>query len=519
MCSLNSFPAPPPRGHVTLCEVDGHLLAAPSSGPDISNYTNKIAAYPAFQVQRDVQRPSSARESVQTAFLPGRENVWKRAITAWYDHGLINALEELTGNKARRAVGLVSFLPRIVLKYLQWLRSLHSSFYPHLILSNEDLIEEFSTQTDWKQGKIRAFAWHPHVIKFAIALHDDSVKILIANNRLSPILKYREQRGICDLSWRPYSASTLAVACLSGIAVWNVDPTSVVTRLSATYVQWLSYPGHSPVTCVQWDPRGKLLLSSSPRDSTMIIWDVASLASVPLRCVRGGGVSLIRWSPDGQRVFVATPTTTFRVWETHTWTNDSWFGSGRCHAACWSPDGNILLTSMRDEPLVYSVTFSNAPSGSGDLVGGSKMALPVIDLSPVILQAGDEHLSIGGNAQLMEWDKSGKRLAICFNRKDSRQELIAVFRTKTKPTLDISPCGFIRGRPGDVPQHFAFQDGFEGGALLTVCWSSGEISHIPFLFPTSSSPWEDNMISGHTAQNVYASPRMLYSALSPIGSL
>lgn len=49
---------------------------------------------------------------------------------------------------------------------------------------------------------IRAFAWHPHTIKFAVAFRDDSVKIFSSDNKLNPTLKYRQQKGVCDLAWR-----------------------------------------------------------------------------------------------------------------------------------------------------------------------------------------------------------------------------------------------------------------------------------------------------------------------------
>lgn len=109
-----------------------------------------------------------------------------------------------------------------------------------------------------------------------------------------------------------------------------------------------------------------------------------------------GIVILYRLSPVvvcGIGILKKSSVLCFRVWETETWTWDWWStGSGRCRAACWSPDGRVLLIAMNDEPSIYSLTFANISSESNDLIGGSKTAIPVINLSPVIFDAYGEHL-------------------------------------------------------------------------------------------------------------------------------
>ena len=46
---------------------------------------------------------------------------------------------------------------------------------------------------------------------------------------------------------------------------------------------------------------------------------------------KGGGLALVSWSPDGQRVFAASVSAVFRVWETKSWTCEKWtHPSGRC---------------------------------------------------------------------------------------------------------------------------------------------------------------------------------------------
>ena len=141
----------------------------------------------------------------------------------------------------------------------------------------------------------------------------------------SPVLKYKQQRGVSCLSWRPFNASDLAVGCASGIVLWNIDPSSVLSRPSASSVSVLNPPpGHSPVTSLQWEPnRGKLLLSASAGDSSIIVWNVAQESSTPLRRFGSSGTHLASWGLQN-RLLTATTSTVFKIWETKEWSNERW---------------------------------------------------------------------------------------------------------------------------------------------------------------------------------------------------
>ncbi len=144
-----------------------------------------------------------------------------------------------------------------------------------LQMSGSDLIAQFSETRDWHHSAIRCLKWHPHTPKFAVALGDDSIEVRHLQSRSTlrlnpvisqvygsglpssstpPLLKYKHQRGISCLEWRPLNASELAVGCLKGILIWTVDPSSVAARPSAGCVRTLRAPGHEPVNSLQWDP-------------------------------------------------------------------------------------------------------------------------------------------------------------------------------------------------------------------------------------------------------------------------
>ncbi|KAK2102093.1 hypothetical protein P7K49_019760 [Saguinus oedipus] len=184
---------------------------------------------------------------------------------------------------------------------------------------------------------LRVFAWHPHTNKFAVALLDDSVRVYNASSTIVPSLKHRLQRNVAALAWKPLSASVLAVACQSCILIWTLDPTSLSTRSlhlsgqahgsgstqlqthgtgalrpSSGCAQVLSHPGHTPVTSLAWAPSGGRLLSASPVDAAIRVWDVSTETCVPLPWFRGGGVTNLLWSPDGSKVLATTPSAVFR---------------------------------------------------------------------------------------------------------------------------------------------------------------------------------------------------------------
>uniref|UniRef100_A0A8C8EQ42 Aladin seven-bladed propeller domain-containing protein n=1 Tax=Oncorhynchus tshawytscha TaxID=74940 RepID=A0A8C8EQ42_ONCTS len=339
----------------------------------------------------------------------------------------------------------------------RWVSSFHSSLFPHLTvsvpLSSEEMTAEFSQVLDWSDCAVRSFAWHPHTQKCAVALSDDSIKIYNPKSATTPTLKHRLQRSVAALQWKPLCASALAVACHNCLLVWHVDPTSLSTRPSSGCAQVLSHPGHSPVTSVAWSPNGPLLVSASPRDTAMLVWDVAVESCVPLHRVGGGGVTYLSWSPDGSRVLAATPSSLFRVWETRMWTCERWPSlKGRCQSGCWSPDGSRLLFSVQGETVIYALTFTDNPGMPLMMSGGPKAATVVADLSETTLNTPDGDIMVGGEIQSLAWDPRGERLAV-----------------------------HVKGQACSVSSHFLRLE-------RLCCWSNGKITHVPFCFMSAGNP-------------------------------
>lgn len=487
MCSLDSFPNPPLRDKITICEFESCFIDG-YPDTDIRQYTDKAEMYPKVFITPDVLRPSASRESAKSAFLMREATLWKRIAQAWYEQGSIGMLQELTVMPETNYYSKVlKNTARTILPVCKWLLSLKLTIYPHLTMKKDDMIAEFVTALNWKEGIIRSFAWDPQTMKFAIAFKDDSIKVYNSPNNITPLLKHALQKDVTSMAWKPYCASMLALGCQAGVIIWQLDPTSLVTRPSSTCMTLLSQKGHTGVTSVSWHPNGELLASCSPCDTSMLIWDVAKEECTPLQRYSGGGVSLVQWSPDGSRLFAATPSSLFRVWETHFWTCEKWTKlTSRCQAACWSSDGAYLIFANKEESVLYLVSFEPSSHIEPFQVGGSKSAIPIADLSAVTFSNDSrENYRVGGCIQNIAWDKMGERLAVSFKE----SSLIVVFRTKIKPTFEINPCGFIRGPQSQSPQLMEFHHKFAHGALLAVCWSNGVIIHTPMLFiPSVSSP-------------------------------
>uniref|UniRef100_A0A3Q4I6R5 Achalasia, adrenocortical insufficiency, alacrimia n=1 Tax=Neolamprologus brichardi TaxID=32507 RepID=A0A3Q4I6R5_NEOBR len=153
---------------------------------------------------------------------------------------------------------------------------------------------------------------------------------------------------------------------------------------------------------------------------------------------------------------------------TRMWTCERWpCIKGRCQSGCWSPDGSRLLFTVQGETVIYALTFTNTP--------GPHAAVVVADLSETTFNTPDGDIVVGGEIQSLAWDPRGERLAV-------------LLKGITSLSNSSQPYFFLSGEPGAEPRLMQFHPNFRHGALLTVCWSSGRITHVPFYFLSASIP-------------------------------
>lgn len=470
MSAFHGFPELPGPEEIPFCKLNEVYCCANSRYGNISTFTNSTRSHPVINVTRDIHHHRTTDENI-SMYIDVEDNLLKKITSVWYKQGFLEALAVAADPSVNRESQALAYAASYVLKVANVFSAFRYFLQPHLKDIGPKIVANYSRTRNWGNAPIKCIAWHPHTTKMAVATVDDNVRIYCSEVAFVSTLKCKAQGHVSSLSWRPFSASELAVGCEQGVIVWTVDPNSMFTKPSSSNAVVLKRPGHSPVTDVSWSPNGDLLISCSGADTSMLIWDVSMETAVPLRRVAGGGIIFARWSFDASKVFAATSSIIFRVWDTKRWKPDRWCARGNhVVAACWGPS-DILLFAAKGEPMVYALTNTGLMSGSQ-----TSKALPVLDVTKVELPSGD---TVGGPILDMCWDPTGKYLAILFEE----SHLVTVFcTTKLMLQLKITPCCFVCGMDVEVPSTIAFQQNFTEGACLTIAWSSGRVQHFPIIY-------------------------------------
>ena len=146
-------------------------------------------------------------------------------------------------------------------------------------------------------------------------------------------------------------------------------------RFVTSWVRVETSPGHVPVATISWSPCSNYLVSGSPADTNLVVWEVPMGVASRVGRREGGGVSLVRVAPRGGRVFAASVGGVMRIWEMESWTCEKWttpgWGSGRCQAACWSPEGDFLVFSLSGDHALYYLCYRGNNTGMKSHGGGS----------------------------------------------------------------------------------------------------------------------------------------------------
>lgn len=363
------------------------------------------------------------------------------------------------------------------------------------------------------------------------------------------ILRDANQAGVSCMEWSPKRRNVLAVGGKHGVCVWNItrgqsDYASVsvetqqpranskpkcefkfdqnvlpklscdsaITEVSA-WVTFLQSPvgdNWGAVHSIGYSPDGSQLAVTSGIDPNIIIWDMATEQPTVLRALVAGS-TLVRWSPSGHFLFVATNTSAVLIWETQSWQSKVIAGLSRpCQTACWGQAGGIgsaevVLLSVQGGEQIHALHLTSQA--------------PCIDVSHQVIQettaytvqTPTRHLTLMGPIKQLSWDTSTRRLAVIFESGEASQNgsLVALYGVDmTKAPILLEPHGFLQAPPCSPllqsMDHIAFASKFEttkglnaehrakfgdlnsssatSGALLAACWSEGCISFWPLYF-------------------------------------
>lgn len=128
------------------------------------------------------------------------------------------------------------------------------------------------------ERSVRAFA---QCIQGAFTTTSERSREKISLWSLSPVLRNERQNGVTCIGWRPMAASTLAVGCSQGIALWKVDDGSGVTDVA--HCNHLTARGHQYVKCLAWSPDGQFLATGTHEVlHNLVVWEIDTNQSVVL---------------------------------------------------------------------------------------------------------------------------------------------------------------------------------------------------------------------------------------------
>ncbi|KAL7134288.1 hypothetical protein ABFS83_11G016600 [Erythranthe nasuta] len=335
---------------------------------------------------------------------------------------------------------------------------------------------------------LHSVSWHQHkhILAFISGPHHVTISDYSDSDGKPPcVLSHESQKDVKVLEWRPNGGKTLSVACRGGICIWaasypgnvpsvrsGITSSTLSRGLSKwTLVDFLQSLDSEQISALSWSPDGRYLASASFESSSFTIWDVSQGLGTPIR--RGlGGISLLKWSPTGDYFFAAKFDGTFYLWETNTWTSETWSSKNEfVTGATWDPDGRMILLSFSESSALGSIHFASKP--------------PSLDAHLIPVELPEiKSLTDSQVIEKIAWDASGERLAVSYKDGDELYKgLVAIFDVKRTPLVSTSLIGFIRG-PGDNPKPvaFSFHDKFKQGPLLSVCWSSGFCCTYPLIF-------------------------------------
>lgn len=107
-----------------------------------------------------------------------------------------------------------------------------------------------------------------------------------------------------------------------------------------------------------------------------------------------------------------------RVWNTGattSWHADKWtVPNDRVAVACFGPNLTLLFASNEDPGTIFSLPLQENIFDVKKPFDDAKMAVPLIDLTKVNFSLDDDCVTVGGRITAMEWDPTGKYLAILF---------------------------------------------------------------------------------------------------------
>lgn len=190
-------------------------------------------SHPKINVTRDLHHHRATDENI-SMYIDVEDNLLKKITSVWYKQGFIEALGVAADPTVNRESPLLAITASYALKAANVFTAFRYFMQPHLKDIGPKIVSNYSRTRSWNNAPVKCLAWHPHTTKIAVAMADDNVRVYCSDVPFVSTLKCKAQGHVSSLSWRPFSASELAVGCEQGVIVWTVDPNSMFTKPSSS---------------------------------------------------------------------------------------------------------------------------------------------------------------------------------------------------------------------------------------------------------------------------------------------
>lgn len=256
MSAFHGFPDLPEQDDIPFCKLNERYCYGNIHYENITTYTNAVRLtyifpifgienrklqclllfqtkrHPVVNVTRDIHHHRTSDENV-SMYIDVDDNLLKKVTSVWCKQGFLEALSVAADPSINRESHLLAVSASYVLKLANVFTALRYFLQPHLKDIGPKIVANYSRTRGWGNVPIKCLVWHPHTTKLAVATSDDNVRIYCSEVPFVSTLKCKAQAHVSSVSWRPYSASELAVGCEQGVIVWTVDPNSMFTKPSS----------------------------------------------------------------------------------------------------------------------------------------------------------------------------------------------------------------------------------------------------------------------------------------------
>lgn len=167
-------------------------------------------------------------------YLDVEDNLLKKITSVFVQQGFVEALSVTADPQVNRDSPALALTASYLLKIANAFTALRYFLQPHLKDIGPKIVANYSRTRNWSTAPMKCMAWHPHTTKIAVATADDNVRVYCNEAAFVSTLKCKAQGHVSSLSWRPFSASEIAVGCETGVIIWSVDPNSMFTKPSSS---------------------------------------------------------------------------------------------------------------------------------------------------------------------------------------------------------------------------------------------------------------------------------------------